>query len=83
MIKEETKEKVKKAVETREDRWFEEEYDTAVNDDPNGVICDICGEVNDCFDDMGWFYMPGPICEKCFRGRPGKEWRKRYGTGDR
>lgn len=61
----------------------EEWYDAAVKEDPNGVICDICGKVNDCFDDCGWFYMPGTVCNECFRGKPGEEWRKRYGTGDR
>lgn len=81
MTKEEIKEKVKEMVEAR--KWNEKDYDKAVSEDPNGVICDICGGVNNFFDDYGWFYFPNPGCEKCWWDTPGEIWRKIYGTGDR
>jgi hypothetical protein len=46
------------------------EYSKALQEDPSGAKCCLCGENNYFYDDCGWFYpcslMGGAVCEKCW-----------------
>lgn len=60
-------------------------------DQPEGNFCQFCGNPNDFWDDLGWFYLnPNPgvriaraSCRSCYDGVPGQRHISRYGVGER
>jgi len=70
---------------------FDKDLELAKIDDPDGIICGHCGNVNDFADDIGFWYVSQedikapllPCCLACWNGEVGRRDIERYGLGER